>query len=472
VCAWLLEYESALVLWRERSTSRPEPFFFAFDDAKMNDFPRQRLCEAIAKYGEGLCDQPRRLEGLLRDLCGAYRLEINLVVNALREGVATELQIAPASVPSKLVIARLSKRLQDHLAVNERAARWAVESWALALGKISRSELGSIPITPPKLEVVAPPRETEILPLIPTTDVTRLEAQSHLSTPSTQGSGQQRVAVIILITLGIAGVSVWLLGTSQSEEKNLTISSPPPGSSAVPASLLTLSSTPAASTSTTLHSPSLAATAPPSSEGALWISTDPAGATAIIDSFTTRTTPATLSKISAGRHHLRITLDGYEPEEREIEIKSGQVAMTGTITLRARISQFDGEWTGRAGGYPWTMILTIHGQTASATFKTSEKMPAKADHWNNVPAPYNKVRTISHQWTAKSKSVTITSGQIRVYWDEWKGQGSIPSSVLRKIHSRPPPGQFNDVYPPEQVWGFIMQESKLVSGLWSLQRKG
>ena len=93
-------------------------------------------------------------------------VEINLVVNALREGVATDLQIAPASVPSKLLIARLSKRLQDHLAVNEQAARWAVESWALALGKISRSELGSAPITPSKLEMAAPPREMEILSLI------------------------------------------------------------------------------------------------------------------------------------------------------------------------------------------------------------------------------------------------------------------------------------------------------------------
>src|SRR5438132_7051420 len=101
----------------------------------MNEIPRQKLYELIAKYGESLCDQPLRLEGLLRDLCGKYRLEINLFVHALKEGIATDLRNASASVHTDLLIARLGKRLQDHHGVSEEAARWAVESWALALGK-------------------------------------------------------------------------------------------------------------------------------------------------------------------------------------------------------------------------------------------------------------------------------------------------------------------------------------------------
>src|SRR5438105_15341482 len=103
----------------------------------MNELPRQKLCELIAKYGQSLCDEPVRLESLLRHLCGKYRLEINLFVHALKEGVATDLRNSSVSVHTDLLMARLSKRLHDHHAVAEETARWVVESWALALGKIA-----------------------------------------------------------------------------------------------------------------------------------------------------------------------------------------------------------------------------------------------------------------------------------------------------------------------------------------------
>src|SRR5437870_1152008 len=113
----------------------------------MNELPRQKLCELIAKYGESLCDEPLRCEGLLRDLCPKDRGAVNLLINALREGVATELRNHSEAVPIELALARLSIRLQDHQVVTEEGARWAVESWALALGEISASQL-----TKPKKE--------------------------------------------------------------------------------------------------------------------------------------------------------------------------------------------------------------------------------------------------------------------------------------------------------------------------------
>jgi uncharacterized membrane protein/cell division protein FtsL len=102
----------------------------------MNDLPRQKLCELIAnpKYGRTLCDNPQRCEGLLRDFCGQYRAEIFVLVTALKEGVAGELlKSSPISVPQEIVLARLSKRLQD-LGMSNKSACWAVNSWALALG--------------------------------------------------------------------------------------------------------------------------------------------------------------------------------------------------------------------------------------------------------------------------------------------------------------------------------------------------
>ena len=72
-------------------------------------------------------------------------------------------------------------------------------------------------------------------------------------------------------------------------------------------------------------------------EGAIWVSTDPAGATAILDGSTTMTTPATFSHLPYGRHHLRIEKDGYASKDQEIDLSSS-VSITGRIAL-ARLEQ-------------------------------------------------------------------------------------------------------------------------------------
>jgi hypothetical protein len=103
----------------------------------MNDLPRQKLCELIAKYGSSLCDEPLRCEGLLRDFCGEYKGEIHVLVSALKERVAVDLLGSDGRVPQEALFARLNKRLRENLGLAEDAAQWAVESWALALGVIS-----------------------------------------------------------------------------------------------------------------------------------------------------------------------------------------------------------------------------------------------------------------------------------------------------------------------------------------------
>jgi hypothetical protein len=107
----------------------------------MNDAPRRTLRELIAARGPGLCSDARRCEGLLRDLCGEHRREINVLVGALRERVPLDLLAARNSVPRGLLLARLAKRLEEHLALTEEASRWAVDSWALALDIVSEAEL-------------------------------------------------------------------------------------------------------------------------------------------------------------------------------------------------------------------------------------------------------------------------------------------------------------------------------------------
>ncbi len=118
----------------------------------MNDIPRQRLCEIVAQYGHSLGDDPRRTEALLRDLCGEYKREIFVLVSALREQVAEGLLTSRDSVPHEVLLAQLTKRLRENLALAEDAARWAVESWALALGVIEEP----LPGPPPRGKGVGP----------------------------------------------------------------------------------------------------------------------------------------------------------------------------------------------------------------------------------------------------------------------------------------------------------------------------
>jgi hypothetical protein len=104
----------------------------------MHNEPRQQLCQLIAQYGRTLSEDPRRCGALLKDYCGQYKREIFILVNALENRVATELLNASAGVPEVVLLSRLSKRLEDELGLAETAAKWAVETWALALGVISQ----------------------------------------------------------------------------------------------------------------------------------------------------------------------------------------------------------------------------------------------------------------------------------------------------------------------------------------------
>ncbi len=78
------------------------------------------------------------------DRCGQYRKEINVLMAALQERILADLQSSQTSVPVAVLIPRLIKRLHDEQGLDEQAARWSVESWALALRVISESDLETI----------------------------------------------------------------------------------------------------------------------------------------------------------------------------------------------------------------------------------------------------------------------------------------------------------------------------------------
>lgn len=107
----------------------------------MNNVPRQTLRQIIAKHGQDVCSDARRCEGLLKDLCGEYRREINVLMNALEERVPLDLLAAGNSMPRELLLTRLTRRLEDNLGLTPEASLWAVDSWALALGVLTDAEV-------------------------------------------------------------------------------------------------------------------------------------------------------------------------------------------------------------------------------------------------------------------------------------------------------------------------------------------
>ena len=97
----------------------------------MNPFPRHILRKLLADYGTTLLDEPERVDAFLADLCGEYRRERYLIVQAMRWRVPADLLSQPQGVAT--VGPRLSRRLQEQYGLSAEAAQWAIESWAMAL---------------------------------------------------------------------------------------------------------------------------------------------------------------------------------------------------------------------------------------------------------------------------------------------------------------------------------------------------
>jgi len=136
-----------------------------------NDIPAETLRRIIQQYGLSICDEPRRCEALLKDLCGAYKREIHLLVAAQFEKIPAELQ---RGLPLDVQRPRLIQQLHDDRGFDDAMAEWAVNAWAYALGvvKLPPSQLG-LANQPPRPLPIAPVRQTK--PMVPLVNQTRVE---------------------------------------------------------------------------------------------------------------------------------------------------------------------------------------------------------------------------------------------------------------------------------------------------------
>jgi hypothetical protein len=101
----------------------------------MNDFARAKLFTLVTTYGRTVCNTPRTCEIFLQQQFEEYPAERQLLVEALRLGIVARLLEPTDGLPYVAVAAPLIRELVEGANASAENARWAVDSWALALGK-------------------------------------------------------------------------------------------------------------------------------------------------------------------------------------------------------------------------------------------------------------------------------------------------------------------------------------------------
>ena len=106
--------------------------------------PRQ-LGEILIKHGRSPLSDARLCENLLKDYCPEHKEEIALLALAVKERIASDLLVSQDGLQRDLLRALLVKRLRKAQSLSEGDARWAVESWAVAIRALARAESKSTP---------------------------------------------------------------------------------------------------------------------------------------------------------------------------------------------------------------------------------------------------------------------------------------------------------------------------------------
>lgn len=100
----------------------------------MDNAARKILRELVEELGSNIPEHPQKWRGYLNDRLAYYKLERQALTTALNDSIPEELLSSQVPVSPQVQIERLALRLVEHHGLQPEVARWAVESWALALG--------------------------------------------------------------------------------------------------------------------------------------------------------------------------------------------------------------------------------------------------------------------------------------------------------------------------------------------------
>lgn len=94
---------------------------------------RVQLMRIVKEHGTDICQFPKRVEGLLKDMCGDCPKEVFLLTQCLSSGVIGRVMNLRNTVPEPTLILTAANELQKSREIGFEAARWAVKSWTEAL---------------------------------------------------------------------------------------------------------------------------------------------------------------------------------------------------------------------------------------------------------------------------------------------------------------------------------------------------
>jgi len=107
---------------------------------RFDESVRAQLGEILINHGRALLTDAKLCENLLKDYCPERKEEIALLALAVKERIASDLLASQDGLQRDLLRALLVKRLRKARWLNEGDARWAVETWAIAIRALVRTE--------------------------------------------------------------------------------------------------------------------------------------------------------------------------------------------------------------------------------------------------------------------------------------------------------------------------------------------
>ena len=111
----------------------------------MSDGDARAVFLELVRERRDAVDDPRRFSGLLADRYeGRWRREAAVLGAAVQEGVPEALRTGRG--PFAAVAAPLAERLVDERGFDAALARWAVESWGIALGLTTERVGGAVQV--------------------------------------------------------------------------------------------------------------------------------------------------------------------------------------------------------------------------------------------------------------------------------------------------------------------------------------
>jgi WD40 repeat protein len=110
-----------------------------------------QLGEILIRHGRSPLTDAKLCENLLKDYCPEHKEEIALLALAVKERIASDLLVSQDGLQRDLLRALLVKRLRKARSLNEGDARWAVESWALAIRALGRAKNADVDTQLPQI---------------------------------------------------------------------------------------------------------------------------------------------------------------------------------------------------------------------------------------------------------------------------------------------------------------------------------